>query len=276
MLYDILLLGVILSWAIVKIIDKSLIPKNSSREYTKRILLWNFVFAAPLVFIVQFPTFQMLGIILVVSLLNLLSNFSFYKGMRQDDASRVEPFHQTSALFAVLLSFFFLGETLLPLQYGGIVLMVLGGFFISIDKPISQFQGYLSNNKALPFVILAAALSGVAMLLNKTLLNAAVSVLTLLFFRNMLHAAMVVPVLKPLTKKLQWPLFLIARFLSTTGYALFYYVLSHQELSLTAPILAVQPLLVALLGHQLLKERVKSIRIFGIVVMIIGYALLKA
>jgi drug/metabolite transporter (DMT)-like permease len=275
MLYDLLLLVVIVSWAAVKIIDKTLIPKESSKEYTKRILLWNFVFAAPLVFFVHVPPYALLGTIFLVALINLFSNFSFYKGMRQDDVSRVEPFHQLSALFAVLLAFFFLGETLLLVQYGGVLLMVLGGFLISLEKPSTMLNGYVRNNKALAFVLFAAFLSGIALLLNKTLLNATVGVLTILFFRNAFHAAMVLPVMKPLNITMKWPLFLLARFLSTAGYALFYYVLSNQELSLTAPILAAQPLIVAFLGHQLLKEQVKSMKISGILLIIVGYVLLK-
>ena len=59
-----------------------------------------------------------------------------FAGLKLDEATRAIGITQTNPIFVALLAVFFLGETLVPIQWGAIALMVLGTILISLrDLP---------------------------------------------------------------------------------------------------------------------------------------------
>lgn len=273
MVYDVLLIVVIIVWSLVKIIDKHLIKNLSPNEFTKWVFLFNFIFALPIIFFVKIPTLIVLIVLVIISLTTVFSQFFLYKGTKIDEISRITPFQQFSILFAIMLSYLFLNEQLSLVQYLGIFAMFTGGFLISIEKPFKDINKLIFHNRAVLLVLLSAFLGGLNIFVNKLLLNVYLTVFTLSFFRNLISVAIVLPIKN--IKISNWYLFLLARAFSTYGYLLFYFVLSKQQLSLTVPILAVQPLVVALLSKHLLKEELKMFRSIGILAIILGYILLQ-
>ena len=55
-----------------------------------------------------------------------------FAGLKLDEATRAIAITQTNPIFVALLSVFFLGETLVPAQWGAIALVVLGTMLISL------------------------------------------------------------------------------------------------------------------------------------------------
>jgi drug/metabolite transporter (DMT)-like permease len=67
----------------------------------------------------------------IVSL--MLGRAFYYAGIERIGASRAEPIKASMPLFATVLAFFVLGETVTGVQFGGIVLVVLGIALLSWD-----------------------------------------------------------------------------------------------------------------------------------------------
>ncbi len=58
----------------------------------------------------------------------------YFKALSEDETSRVIPLFQLVPIFVLFLSFFLLGEKLLPKQYLGSVLIISGSFLISLKE----------------------------------------------------------------------------------------------------------------------------------------------
>ncbi|MBN1779346.1 MAG: EamA family transporter [Candidatus Buchananbacteria bacterium] len=83
-----------------------------------------------------FPVFSGLQmvVLLFAGTLFEIALIPWYKAVSLDDASRVAPLFQSFSVFALILSYFILGETLSGLQLIGFVLILSGAFFLSVDK----------------------------------------------------------------------------------------------------------------------------------------------
>jgi drug/metabolite transporter (DMT)-like permease len=64
----------------------------------------------------------------------MLGRAFYYAGIERIGASRAEPIKASMPLFATVLAFFVLGETVTGLQFGGIVLVVLGIALLSWES----------------------------------------------------------------------------------------------------------------------------------------------
>jgi drug/metabolite transporter (DMT)-like permease len=270
------MLAVVLMWAFQKIIDKRLISGVDSKEFTKWTVVFHFILVVPLLFFIKVPDLISVGIVALLSLITLLSTFYLFKGVKRDEIGRVTPFYQFSIIFAVLLSTVFFGEKVSIGMWMGIVLMVFGGVGISVEKSLGSIKEFISHNKAILFVFFAAFLSGFNTFINKYLLTFALSAFTLLVLRRLFTFIMVLPTIRRKIAISNWGLFLLSRALSTYGLLLFFWILSKQTLSLTVPLLAVQPLVVALLSKGLLQESHSVKRVVLIILIVLGYYMIKA
>ncbi|PLW80654.1 hypothetical protein C0585_01550 [Candidatus Woesearchaeota archaeon] len=274
MIYDILLFLVIIAWSIQKILDKKLIKKVSAANFNDWVLISQFLMLLPFFFLLEIPPIKIVLILFFLSILSFFSAKFFNIGIKNDEASRVTPFNQFSALFAVILAIIFLGENINSINFIGVLIMVFGGYLITAEKKPESLKYFIKHNKALLIVLAGAFISAITTTINKTILFS-ISAFSLLFFRRMFASVWAFyKVEKPQIKN--WPLFLTSRVLSTIGLLTFLYVLSNQDVYLTVPILAVQPLLVLILGHKFLDEKkFFKQRLIAIILLIIGYILLK-
>ena len=60
-----------------------------------------------------------------------LGLFLFFHGLRLEEASRAVPIQQVGPIFAAAVAVLFLGETLTPLQWAAIVVVILGAILVS-------------------------------------------------------------------------------------------------------------------------------------------------
>lgn len=273
--YDLILFGVVIAWSIQKVIDKQLLKHSKSKIFTDWVFITHFILLIPFIFFVELIEIKYLIIIFLFSFITVLSSRLLFKGMKKDEVSRVTPFSQFSAFFAVILSIIFLKETPSMINIIGILLMVVSGFIFSTENGFKNIKSFIKENYAIIIVLISAFLSSMNILVNKVVLFSATA-FSLLFFRRMFSAIWVIPSIAKNPKISDWPLFITSRILSTGGLLALFFVLSKQEIYLTAPILAIQPLIVLFLSHRLLDEKKHFLsRLIAIIIMIVGYILLK-
>jgi len=277
MIYDLVLLAVMFGWAFQKIIDKKLLESVKSKEFTKWVIVTHFVLILPVLGLVHLLSLKLAVFIFLVSCFSVINSFLSNKAIKKDEISRLTPFMQFSGVFAVLLSFIFLRESTTIMQGIGVFMMLAAGILLAFERPSNSLRGFFSSNTAIMIILITAFISSLNTIINKALLFS-ITAISLLFYRNLSTAIMVVPTIKKIRmNKKQWLLFILSRALSTYGLLVFFWVLSRQELILTVPILAVQPLIVLLLGRKLLSEskNVFLLRMLAIVILIIGYVAMK-
>lgn len=125
-------------WAITNIIDKYIVSKYL-REPIVYPIITGFVglLAAIAVFLfreVTFPTINILFASLSIGILFVLAIIFYYKALKIEEVSRVQPLFYTSPIFVLILATIFLGEIFTVTKYIGIFLLILGAILISIRK----------------------------------------------------------------------------------------------------------------------------------------------
>lgn len=275
MIYDIILIGVIFAWSIQKIIDKELLKHSNSENFANWSILIMFVILLPFVGFVNLLSKKALAMIFFLAFLSFVNTIIVFHSIKRDEVSRVIPFEQFNSFFAVILAIFFLGETPSAINILGILIMALSGILISMEKPYKNLKQFTQDNYAIIIILGAAIIASVNTTISKEILFGA-SAFSLVFFRRLFATIFIIPRIKRPDIK-NWPIFITSKILSTGGLIIFFYVLGKQELYLTTPILAIQPLFVLLLSHRLLDEKkFFKRRMISIIILIIGYILLKA
>src|SRR3989338_1890153 len=120
--------------AVSDVTDKVVRDKFVRNSYSLAILtgFLNLVMAALLVLIkpIALPATADIIFLLLSGIINVAAVTFYFEAMASNEASRVVPLFQFIAPF----TFIFLGERLTSPQFIGFILLVLGGFLISIKK----------------------------------------------------------------------------------------------------------------------------------------------
>jgi drug/metabolite transporter (DMT)-like permease len=103
-------------------------------------------------------------IIFLSGFLGIFYLFAYFKALTHDEGSRVGALFQFIPVIVLLLSFLFLGETLLPKQYLGALFIIAAGFLLSIQK---LKTGFFRVNKSFWFMLLACFFSASVYVLFK-------------------------------------------------------------------------------------------------------------
>ncbi len=132
--------------ALGSIIEKRKLEHIHSVDFVVIQALLAGIFTTPILFL--FPPsildFRIIGIAYGVSLLATIAMIDVVRGVRHLEISESAPLFLLNPLFTVLLGFLFLGERLLPIQVGGILLILCGTYFLESDK-IRDFRGFWKN-----------------------------------------------------------------------------------------------------------------------------------
>lgn len=91
--------------------------------------------------------------------------FAFYQAISKEEISRVIPLFQFTPSFVLILSFLFLGEALTTTYYFAFVLILVGGFLISIQK----IQGVFKLRNAFWWMVLSSLIYAVQVVILKSL-----------------------------------------------------------------------------------------------------------
>jgi uncharacterized membrane protein len=74
-----------------------------------------------------------IGILTATGILSAAAVICYLHALDLDEASFVTPFYQTIPIFAFLLGYFILDETITPIQAGGSVVIILGALALSLE-----------------------------------------------------------------------------------------------------------------------------------------------
>ncbi|HEA46588.1 MAG TPA: hypothetical protein ENH99_02295 [Candidatus Pacearchaeota archaeon] len=274
MIYDLLIVGILFAWSFARIIQKKIISVPSSSEFTKWVIILGAILVLPLVFFVKISPLNVMIGIFIVSLLWIAELFSKFIAIKKEEVSRLMAFSSFKFLVAMLLTVLFLGETANINTLLGGILMLLGGFFIALEK--NYFKKIKVSNLALFFFIFSMLISGIGYFVRQVLLQKT-DPFSIMFFSTIFGAILIIPTIR---KKPQIPKFrflILSQFLMTYGFFLLLWILSKQELVFTIPILAIQPLIILILGKKFLKESKHTFlsRFLGMISIILGYLILR-
>lgn len=177
-----------MSFSIVDLIDKHLIDKYVRNPYAILCIsgiVSLFFGVGTLALYFQSISYYTLFLCFCIAISNLIAVAAYLKAFQSEEVSRVVPVLQTSAIFVVLISFFFLGEMLLSTQYLGIALITLGAILISMRKRFSF-------NKGAVFALLAAFMSAINFILF-SITEASVSYLVVFGYTRIFYFFLVIP-----------------------------------------------------------------------------------
>ena len=274
MIYDLLIIIVLFGWAISRILQKEILKVPSSKEFSKWTILIGCLFALLVIPFVKFSSWNVMLGIFIASLLWIYEQFSKFIAIKKEEVSRVMAFSHFKLFFAMILTIIFLRETATINTLLGGILMICGGVFIGLEK--NFFKKLKISNLALLIFLSSMFASGLAYFLRQYLLQKT-DPFSIYFFSTIFAGILILPTVrkKPNFPKFEW--MFLTQFLMVGGFLLVLWILSKQELVYTAPLLAVQPLVVLLLGRIFLKESKKTfwIRIVGISTILLGYLILK-
>lgn len=159
--------------AIGRIFSKKLLLKEHAQEF----LTTNTLLCTLILFIVLFPNLNFdiswpnYLIIYVKATLVTIGSILLAKSYRHADISEVAPMQNMSPIFLVVLSFFFLGEMLSPLQLGGIALMIIGTYVLeanghmkSVFEPFKMFK-----KKYIIYIVITMFLYSISAMVDKVM-----------------------------------------------------------------------------------------------------------
>ena len=128
-------------WAVSNYFDKYFIEKYfKGRGGIGALILFSSLiglFIPPLILIFKQDIFNVsylqIGIVWIGSLTWLMATLIYFYALRKDEASVVVPLFQIIPIFAFILGYLFLDEVLAFRQIVGALLVILGGFALSLD-----------------------------------------------------------------------------------------------------------------------------------------------
>lgn len=156
-------------WAADNIVDKILIGKYL-RDPIVLTLIAGITALLVSVLIVLFNGLSWIGLnpvalIMFAGSFQILAIFAFYQAISKEEISRVIPLFQFTPPFVLVLSFLFLGEVLTLNNYVAFVLILLGGFLISLKK----VRGLFRLGEAFWWMVLASLIYAIQAVILKSL-----------------------------------------------------------------------------------------------------------
>ena len=247
-------------WALTNVLDSALRKEIIKDDLT---LTWlGGVMKLPLVILFfwlggfEFPDSLSFLMILLSGALLTLPILLYYRAMEHEEASRVALIMQFVPLFTIFIAYFLLGEKLSPLQFVAFFLLLLGGALAVLKRKKEKWH----VSKYLLLVLFAAFIWAISDVVFKKYevafsnFNSAFAIYSLgsflvsitLFFIARKKEKMG-DVLKKLTTR-AWSLVIISVISGNIGTLFFNYALTLKEASLTAALMALQPLMAFILG----------------------------
>ena len=167
------------------IVEKKTLLKEHALEMST--ILSIFIFFIFFIFFDRIDFSIPIDVALLIFFSSILATFAFLflaKGVRHMDVSITAPLLNFSPAFVVLLAYFFLGEKLNLLQFSGIVLLVIGAYFLEVERPFQNpFRPiiHLFKSKYTQYLFLSMIAYSFVSILDKVILTK-VDQFTYLFF----------------------------------------------------------------------------------------------
>ncbi|PIN93993.1 hypothetical protein COU54_00775 [Candidatus Pacearchaeota archaeon CG10_big_fil_rev_8_21_14_0_10_31_24] len=157
--------------ALVNIIDR-LIIKEEMKDSKLAVIIGSvsaFVcyLIIGLIYGISFPSWNIVGLSLIVGILNVYANVLYYNALKKEEVSRVVPVMATIPIFVLILAAIFLGEKFVPLQYLGILFLVIGAFLISFREKLH----HIVLSKVFGTILFASFLIAIISVISKYVLT---------------------------------------------------------------------------------------------------------
>jgi drug/metabolite transporter (DMT)-like permease len=158
-------------WAIGNVMDKYLIDKKVKNP-TILFIFFRVVFFIPLILLTfllrtGIPSLYFFIMIFIGAAFTVVAILLYYKIVEMEEISISIPLFQFIPIFTIFIAFFALGERLAIMDYVGFLVLVLGGFVISLKK----VEGFFATRKVFWFVLLDSLLFSLYYIILKFVLT---------------------------------------------------------------------------------------------------------
>ena len=206
----------------------------------------------------------------------------YYKGLKTLGVSVNSSIFAVYPLYSALLAVILLSEILTVWNAAGIIAILIGVIFVEMS--INGNNGQSKNGwKNLVFPVLGGLTLGVSSIIRKYALgvyDAPVLGVAVAYAFSLLPYALILAFSVPTRRELAWKQdfrwFWVAGVGQAVTWMLAFYALSFETVSITAPLLSIEPLFVAIFAFFYLKEveRVSIKLLASIVVTVLGVVLI--
>jgi len=210
-----------------------------------------------------------------------LVRLMYYKGLKTLGVSVNSSVFAVYPLYSALLAVVLLSEILTAWNAAGIIAIIIGVIFVEMSVNGNGGQGG-NGWRNLVFPVLGGITLGVSSIIRKYALgvyDAPVLGVTVAYAFSLLPYALMLASSAPIRRELAWKQdfrwFWVAGIGQAVSWMLAFYALSFETVSITTPLLSVEPLFVAIFAFFYLKqvERVSLKLLASIVVTVIGVVL---
>lgn len=282
------LLSALLS-AVATIFEKKALFKMEAMEFSFVLSIFNLAFSIPFLFTLNIYELSSLGItvLFVKSILGVLAFLCVMLAIKNLEISGALPLMVLTPALVALFAYLFLGETIKNMEIAGMCLLLIGTYFLDVDKikNIHLPFSILFKSKYYHYIFFALLLFTASSILDKVLLVkmkitpfAIVGIQHLFFFIIFL----VIFVVKNKTpflylKKVDMNLYALIIFISiiTIGYR-YSQVLAMKTapVALVLSVKRISVFIAAVVGGKIFKEKNLLIKAFASLIMVAGAILL--
>jgi drug/metabolite transporter (DMT)-like permease len=243
------------------------------------VVLWPFALAMPDNDAINLEGFLLFALSGVLS--PGLVRLFYYKGLKTLGASGNSAVFSVYPLYSALLAVVLLSEILSPENWLGILCIILGVIFIDLSIRGNSGQGNVGR-KNLIFPIIGGVTLGVSSIFRKYALNfcnTPILGVAIAYVFSLLPYALIlvysVPVRRNLALKQDFRWFWIAGVGQAVSWTLAFYALSFEQVSITMPLLSIEPLFVVVFAYLYLREleHVSAKLLASIAVTVLGVVL---
>lgn len=219
-------------------------------------------------------TFQILLETLIIGSFYTIGMVTFYEGVRTDNSSLVGSISASFSAVAVLLSLIFLNETITSIQTI-IIIIIFIGVFISSSKFSDLSRGKIKITRGIPLALISMASWGIYAAFIKIPVHEIgwfwplyITYLTFplaLFYMKVRN----IKLNKPKLKSSLLPI-LLASLLIGGAELVYNIAISHEQVSLVAPIAGAYPALYSGLAYFVFKDQISHQQVLGIILTLSG------
>lgn len=159
-------------WAIGNHIDKILIEKYFKNKSMGSLMIFSSLiglFFAPIILIFRPNVLNISPFFILVlflsSIIYLIYIWSYLKALENEEASVAIPFFQLIPVFAFILGYFFLGETITRIQFLAMILIIAGACILSFE--IDEENKFRLRKKTVFFMTISSLASAIESVIFK-------------------------------------------------------------------------------------------------------------
>lgn len=226
---------------------------------------------------IRSQTFQLSYILIAfgISILGYIALISFYKGLQKGKAGVIVPIANSSVIYTVILSTIFYSEKLSPVQVVALLILIIGIILSSINFKDFKNSSIFNKNSGIIFAMITSIGWGLIFTLNKIPISAIGPILTsfVIDFGTFLFCATHMGIQKEKLNGLsskQWIFILLTAVTATIGALCFNIALSITNANIVAPIVFANPLITAIYGRLVFKEKLTLLQYLSAGMIVLG------